>query len=349
MAEHRFIEIVNWRRYQHYDERRNVVWVKVHLELINRKCKNYNRLADLSKILLVHLWMLAGDENNRIEYDVDWLQDRLNLKEPIDLQPLFDGGFIRLCDGVTGEAVEPEKPPTETETEPVKKPKPKPKADPLEALPILRERFQEIADAIVARHPGAVLPPKGSPKFRAIRTDLERLVRLDGLGESDIADSLVWLFTTYKAYGAFDLSQQFQRLSALRPSKMWSTGESKMEFLIRNWRDRPTRKREEQEKETIAFERGTIDLLLRTKAAEALAGMSEYKQEDIILAAENDAPMLRGAHVVSFDGRQGRVTLSMPMESGEIEEWLKDNDIYLIDMATALESAIKKYQEGREK
>jgi hypothetical protein len=87
----RYLSIRNLARYQHYKERRPP-WVKLYqtvLEDVEFTC-----LQDASKWLAVGLLLVASRYDNRIPWDAKWIARAVHSSEEIDLQPLFDMGYL---------------------------------------------------------------------------------------------------------------------------------------------------------------------------------------------------------------------------------------------------------------
>lgn len=93
----KYLRVKNWEKYQHYNEDKPP-WIKIYTELLDADNLLYSQLADASKLLLIHLWLLASRHGNRIPYDLVWLQSRLNIRTRISLAPILDSGFIQLIE-----------------------------------------------------------------------------------------------------------------------------------------------------------------------------------------------------------------------------------------------------------
>jgi hypothetical protein len=115
-----YISVKNWEKFQHYHNRRPP-WIKLYVTLIDNDDPSYSALPDVSKILLVHLWLLASRHENKIPLLLPWLEARLNLSEKPDLQPLVKSGFITIHPKDASKALaacyQDARPETETETE----------------------------------------------------------------------------------------------------------------------------------------------------------------------------------------------------------------------------------------
>jgi hypothetical protein len=90
-----FIKIKNWEKHQHYKNRRPP-WIKLHVELLNDF--HYICLQDASKLLLIHLWLLASQKENKVPANLQYLQKMLPVKVTgVTLKDLEKQGFIILC------------------------------------------------------------------------------------------------------------------------------------------------------------------------------------------------------------------------------------------------------------
>ena len=93
-----YIVVKNFDTFQHY-KHRNPPWIRLYTRLLDADDVAYSRLQDASKALAIHIWMLASRHDNKIPADINWLQRRLNLQEPINLEPLLSAGFISIKNG----------------------------------------------------------------------------------------------------------------------------------------------------------------------------------------------------------------------------------------------------------
>ncbi len=88
-----WLKIKDWEDHQHYKDR-NPPWIKLHVELLNKK--KFMALADASKGLLVLLWVLASENQGQIDFDLEDLRFRLRnprLKEA-EINLLINKGFL---------------------------------------------------------------------------------------------------------------------------------------------------------------------------------------------------------------------------------------------------------------
>lgn len=94
MAE--WIEVKNFRKLQHYRERRPP-WIKLYGSLFDDF--EFTELSDASKLLLIGMGILASRTENRIPNKPKWIRDCLHLSEKCDLAPLLKAGFIFIRSG----------------------------------------------------------------------------------------------------------------------------------------------------------------------------------------------------------------------------------------------------------
>lgn len=87
-----YIEIVNWKTFQHY-KHRNPTWIKSYSSLLS--CYEYTCLQDDSKLLYHTLLLMAGRFDNKIPLDPQFIQSQGTIRANIDLQPLVNAGFIK--------------------------------------------------------------------------------------------------------------------------------------------------------------------------------------------------------------------------------------------------------------
>lgn len=98
-----YFTIKNWRIHQQY-KKRNDPWIKLHTDLLTDY--DFTKLANDSKLLLIHIWLLAsklGVDEPKIPDDVSWICGQTNLKGKHDLKPLFDNGFINMLSNDSNE------------------------------------------------------------------------------------------------------------------------------------------------------------------------------------------------------------------------------------------------------
>ena len=91
-----YLKIKNWKKYQHYKDR-NPPWIKFYHSILDDYI--YSCLQDDSKLLLITLLLLAGKTNNKIPYDIKWIQNKSMIKKKINLKELLSSGFVFIDDG----------------------------------------------------------------------------------------------------------------------------------------------------------------------------------------------------------------------------------------------------------
>jgi hypothetical protein len=106
-----YLEIPNWRKYQHYGKRRPP-WVKMYRDLL--RDREFSELPDACRWHWVGLALLAAYHENRIPYDVTYIRREINAKSNIDFTRLFASGMLAICKQDARASTETE---TETETE----------------------------------------------------------------------------------------------------------------------------------------------------------------------------------------------------------------------------------------
>ena len=99
-----YIEIINWKKYQHYKDR-NPPWIKLYHSLLDDY--EYGCLQNDSKLLLISLFLLAARTDNQIPNDLKWIKEKSSYKGKINLQPLENAEFIRACTNSEQDAINP--------------------------------------------------------------------------------------------------------------------------------------------------------------------------------------------------------------------------------------------------
>jgi len=116
----KYFSIKDWEKHQHYKDR-NPPWIKLYKEVIDDY--DITCLQDASRLLQMLLWILASQMNNRIPFDIEWLQKRLNLNTKPNLNELIDKGFIIPDSDMLAERKRIDIPETETYREETEKEK----------------------------------------------------------------------------------------------------------------------------------------------------------------------------------------------------------------------------------
>lgn len=91
MTEPEFLQVSNWKKYQHYLHR-NPPWVKLHTELLlNYK---FSRLQDASKLLAIYLLLFAAKFENKIPNDIQFVRETAKIKSDVSFDELLLSGFL---------------------------------------------------------------------------------------------------------------------------------------------------------------------------------------------------------------------------------------------------------------
>jgi len=70
------MKIKNWKKFQHYDESRNMIWIKVYKELLDDL--EWHKLDPLASKMLVNCWLIASEDNGELP-ELETLAFRLRL------------------------------------------------------------------------------------------------------------------------------------------------------------------------------------------------------------------------------------------------------------------------------
>lgn len=95
----KYIQINRWDEMQHYKDR-HPPWIKLYNDLPRRH--DYSCLQDDSKLVLISLFLLASCNDNKIPYDLKWIQDEMKLQKKIQtrvVDELVSLGWISVYDG----------------------------------------------------------------------------------------------------------------------------------------------------------------------------------------------------------------------------------------------------------
>ena len=110
----KYLYVKNWEKFQHYKDR-NPPWIKLHRDLL--RDYEFTCLQDASKLLLMLLWLLASQLDNKIPHDLDWLKTQLGINKKPDLKELIKQGFIVVDSNVLADCKRLDIVETETEAE----------------------------------------------------------------------------------------------------------------------------------------------------------------------------------------------------------------------------------------
>lgn len=86
-----FFRVTNFDQLQHYKDR-SPPWIKLYNDLMDDY--NFACLQDASKLHLIMIFLLASRANNQIPCDTRWISSRINATEEVDLEALFESGYI---------------------------------------------------------------------------------------------------------------------------------------------------------------------------------------------------------------------------------------------------------------
>lgn len=91
----KYLSIKNFAKHQHYKNRRPL-WIKLYGEILDDY--GFVCLQDASRSHLILLWVLASRLENRIPYDVDFIQKAIKSTTPIDIEGLIAQGFMEMSE-----------------------------------------------------------------------------------------------------------------------------------------------------------------------------------------------------------------------------------------------------------
>lgn len=84
----------SWSKFQHY-HKPNPPWIKLYTSLLDDF--EFQELSEPSRLLALHILMLAAKTNNKMPKSKQWLKSRLCLSD-VDLDPLYAYGLIQNYD-----------------------------------------------------------------------------------------------------------------------------------------------------------------------------------------------------------------------------------------------------------
>ena len=85
--------IHDWDKWQTYRRDRGAPpWIKVHRALL--RSRKWVELSDVQRSHLIHIWMLAADEDGRIPNDPQLIRKFCQLDTDPDLKFFIDRGFL---------------------------------------------------------------------------------------------------------------------------------------------------------------------------------------------------------------------------------------------------------------
>jgi len=89
----KWLQVVNWERFQNY-KHRHPPWIKFYRSLLDDR--NFAKLPDASKLHLLLLWLVASRKaDGCFEADEEWLSGEIKTQTPVNLDVLIKAGFLR--------------------------------------------------------------------------------------------------------------------------------------------------------------------------------------------------------------------------------------------------------------
>jgi hypothetical protein len=86
-----YLRVKKWEEFQHYKDR-NPPWIKLHRGILDDY--EFSCLQDASKAHLMLIWVFASQNGGKIPEDANFLQRKLGLAKPPDLEILINHGFL---------------------------------------------------------------------------------------------------------------------------------------------------------------------------------------------------------------------------------------------------------------
>ena len=175
-----YFRVVNLDEYQHYSDR-SPPWIKLHAKTL--ESYDFGCLQDASKAHLMLIWLLASRTKNRLPYDAVWIGNKIQAREPVNLDELQDSGFIEVFENASAlqaTSLRDARPETERETD-----------------------TEEETDKDACAEPAS--PPSApSPVFITIP------VVGSGIGEAEVTDAMVTEWEP--VYPGVDVRQQLRHM-----------------------------------------------------------------------------------------------------------------------------------------
>lgn len=91
----KYYRVKNFDQFQHYksgEHSKQTVWIKLYYSLLNDYA--FCQLDDASKFHLIGIFLLAGQSNNKIPADPNWIASRIGTSSPIDFSALVSSCFL---------------------------------------------------------------------------------------------------------------------------------------------------------------------------------------------------------------------------------------------------------------
>lgn len=116
MAETRYLRVRNFEKFQTFNAKNlkqspHPSWIKLYYALM--RDRQFYRLPDSQKYHVIGFFLLASQHDNKIPFDLQWIQDEMNATEQVDLAAILRSTFV--------EWIEPDGPSTPTVAEITKK------------------------------------------------------------------------------------------------------------------------------------------------------------------------------------------------------------------------------------
>lgn len=96
----KYIEIKNWRTFQHYSDRRPP-WIKLYVHLLDDL--EHMALSDAEIVALMRVWLMAARFGHPLPNNPKLLLERGGVKPPV-LARLIAKGWLRLVDGASADS-----------------------------------------------------------------------------------------------------------------------------------------------------------------------------------------------------------------------------------------------------
>lgn len=91
-----YLSVNGWNKFQHY-KNRTPPWIKLNRDLLNNYA--FRDLPDASKAHLMMIWLLASQLDNVIPDDSEWIRERINCNDKVDLNILIKHNFLSKLEG----------------------------------------------------------------------------------------------------------------------------------------------------------------------------------------------------------------------------------------------------------
>src|SRR5271157_1350116 len=89
----RYLQVRDWAKFQHYSKR-SPPWIKLHNTVLENP--EFAALPDPGKAHLMLIWLLASRTGNRVPDDPEFVGNRINARNKVDLEILISSGFLEV-------------------------------------------------------------------------------------------------------------------------------------------------------------------------------------------------------------------------------------------------------------